>query len=47
MTAEVRANTELLVDAMIAEAIAQGATKLHEWTLGGALAKLCPLYPFC
>jgi hypothetical protein len=45
--ADVRANTETLVAAMIDEARAQGATTLHEWTLKGALAKVCPLYPFC
>lgn len=47
VTADIRTNTEALVGAMIAEARAQGATTLHEWTLSGALAKLCPLYPFC
>ena len=47
VSADIRANIETLVTGMIAEARAQGATSLHEWTLSGALAKLCPLYPFC
>jgi hypothetical protein len=45
--ADVRVNTERLVTAMVIEARAQHADTLHEWTLSGALGKLCPLYPFC
>jgi len=43
----VRQNTKALVAAMVDEARRGGATKLHEWTLQGALGKLCPLFPFC
>lgn len=45
--AEAVANTLRLVAAMIEEARLQGAAELHEWSLGRALGKLCPLFPFC
>jgi hypothetical protein len=40
-------NTLKLVAGMIQEARDRNAMELHEWSLGGALGKLCPLFPFC
>jgi hypothetical protein len=45
--AEAVANTLRLIAAMIDEASQQGTDELHEWSLGRALGKLCPLFPFC
>ena len=38
-----------LVDAMIEEVASHNAsdTMLHEWSLSGALSRICPLFPFC
>ena len=38
-----------LVDAMIEEVASRypGDTMLHEWSLSGALSRICPLFPFC
>ena len=47
LSASIRKNTKTLVTAMVDEARRGGATELHEWTLQGALGKLCPLFPFC
>lgn len=44
---QARTNLERLLDTMAAEARAQNATELHEWSLTGALGRLCPLFPFC
>ena len=47
---EASANVEQLVREMIRIASAQdpGARVLHEWSLSGALSKLCPgLWPIC
>jgi len=40
-------NVVRLIDAMIVEAQSHQLTDLHEFTLSGALSKLCPLFPFC
>jgi len=44
---EAQANLVKLVAAMAEEAQLQGESVLHEWSLGKALGKLCPLFPFC
>jgi hypothetical protein len=41
------ANLERLIDVMAVVAQEQNATTLHEWSLEGAMARLCPLFPFC
>ena len=41
------ANLELLIDAMADVARGRGAQVMHEWSLGDARARLCPLFPFC
>lgn len=40
-------NTMRLVDEMMVVARETGLARLHQSTMGEALARLCPLWPFC
>ena len=44
---EAETNLRALLTEMTWQAGTMGLTELHESTLAGALAKLCPLFPFC
>ena len=49
---EVTANVKKLTEEMVRQAQEAGQrgedpNRLHEWSLGKALDKLCPLFPFC
>ena len=39
-------NLVTLIGEMIKE-LPPGDYQLHEWTLSGALSRICPLFPFC
>jgi hypothetical protein len=41
------ANLVRLLETMMEISRGKGEKTLHEWSLRDALAKLCPLFPFC